>query len=114
MRRKLGAIFISLLVRVAFLVLQLAVVAVAAGLVLGPVAVVVWLHYRFPWILNVTIPLLLIARVAECALQVRRQRLDRERCRWRWAHRCHDCGYSLTGNLSGVCPECGCLDVVIP
>lgn len=23
------------------------------------------------------------------------------------AHRCAACGYSLTGNISGVCPECG-------
>jgi hypothetical protein len=45
-------------------------------------------------------------------------------CRWRWwAHRmrefvalqddrrsrglCPSCGYDLTGNLSGTCPECG-------
>jgi hypothetical protein len=32
--------------------------------------------------------------------------------RWRWARRpargtCASCGYNLTGNVSGVCPECG-------
>ena len=31
---------------------------------------------------------------------------------WLWRHphhpgTCHSCGYSLTGNVSGVCPECG-------
>jgi len=25
----------------------------------------------------------------------------------RWDNQCVDCGYSLTGNTSGVCPECG-------
>jgi len=34
--------------------------------------------------------------------------------RWRrWRHRnpelCRCCGYSLRGNVSGVCPECGCV-----
>lgn len=27
--------------------------------------------------------------------------------RLRGHHRCHQCGYDLTGNVSGVCPECG-------
>lgn len=33
--------------------------------------------------------------------------------RWRWgekeaaARHCDQCGYNLTGNVSGVCPECG-------
>jgi hypothetical protein len=28
--------------------------------------------------------------------------------RWRLArHRCPKCSYSLTGNISGICPECG-------
>jgi hypothetical protein len=29
----------------------------------------------------------------------------------RWSHRCLHCGYSLTGNVSGYCPECGTPDV---
>ena len=29
------------------------------------------------------------------------------RCRREGAHRCLTCGYDLTGNISGVCPECG-------
>ena len=27
--------------------------------------------------------------------------------RWRREGRCSECGYDLTGNISGVCPECG-------
>jgi hypothetical protein len=34
----------------------------------------------------------------------RRQRIEQYR---RWTHRCLRCGYSLIGNTSGVCPECG-------
>jgi hypothetical protein len=29
--------------------------------------------------------------------------------------RCHECGYNLTGNLSGVCPECGkAVEILVP
>jgi hypothetical protein len=31
----------------------------------------------------------------------------RKRRRRRLSHRCERCGYNLTGNASGVCPECG-------
>lgn len=31
----------------------------------------------------------------------------RESLRRRFTGACHGCGYELTGNLSGVCPECG-------
>src|SRR5262249_49449918 len=34
----------------------------------------------------------------------RTDRLDRKR---NAAHECLDCGYSLQGNVSGFCPECG-------
>jgi len=33
-------------------------------------------------------------------------RAMRNRALIRW-HRCSTCGYNLTGNTSGVCPECG-------
>ena len=44
---------------------------------------------------------------------------------WRWMRwheaaeragqgRCPHCGYDLTGNVSGVCPECGTRFSVIP
>jgi hypothetical protein len=36
-----------------------------------------------------------------------RQRRERVRSYRRVTRRCLDCGYALTGNLSGVCPECG-------
>ena len=39
------------------------------------------------------------------------ERRRRELQRRRWAHRCLHCGYSLTGNLSGYCPECGTPDL---
>lgn len=29
-------------------------------------------------------------------------------------HRCRSCGYDLTGNVSGICPECGCAAVGNP
>lgn len=29
------------------------------------------------------------------------------RRRWAALHRCLRCGYDLTGNVSGICPECG-------
>ena len=28
-------------------------------------------------------------------------------CKWRFPSRCWFCGYDLTGNESGQCPECG-------
>jgi hypothetical protein len=31
----------------------------------------------------------------------------RPRARWHQKGRCAQCGYDLTGNASGVCPECG-------
>jgi hypothetical protein len=34
-------------------------------------------------------------------------RCVRARSDGRGAHRCPRCGYDLTGNVSGVCPECG-------
>ncbi len=30
-----------------------------------------------------------------------------ERCRREWLNLCTRCGYSLRGNTTGVCPECG-------
>jgi len=29
------------------------------------------------------------------------------RCEHLRAPQCHHCGYDLTGNISGICPECG-------
>lgn len=38
---------------------------------------------------------------------IRRAFVDSWRQRRRMLHRCEYCGYNLSGNLSGVCPECG-------
>ena len=40
-------------------------------------------------------------------LVIRRGYRDAVRADWRKHGRCPACGYSLTGNVSGVCPECG-------
>lgn len=33
----------------------------------------------------------------------------RQRKEWALAGRCRACGYDLTGNTSGICPECGAI-----
>jgi hypothetical protein len=43
-----------------------------------------------------------IAFAAPVALMLRRRHRRR-----RWTGHCASCGYNLTGNVSGVCPECG-------
>jgi hypothetical protein len=58
------------------------------------------LYVHVPWLYIVM--LLLLCPVAQIAAIVRRRR--------RLARRggfCEICGYNLTGNTSGVCPECG-------
>ena len=45
------------------------------------------------------------------ALWLRRAALRRRRARRAAAGRCARCGYDLTGNVSGVCPECGAPEV---
>jgi len=52
------------------------------------------------WVLTVlcsAYPLIVLLRYPSR----RRKRL------WRVQGRCHECGYNLTGNTSGVCSECG-------
>ncbi len=44
-------------------------------------------------------------------IYVRRRLVRRRRARM---HLCEKCGYSLTGNTSGVCPECGIKLVEVP
>ena len=53
---------------------------------------------------HVTIPLWMpFLGIAITTALIRRTHL------WRADRRgiCRDCGYNLTGNVSGVCPECG-------
>jgi len=76
------------------------------------------------WTLAITAALLPVARLTAavlnhpkpdglCACVLLYIRSDRERVARQHAERCRregvciSCGYSLTGNVSGVCPECG-------
>jgi len=47
-----------------------------------------------------------------CALTVTSPRLERWRRRKRGL--CTKCGYNLTGNISGICPECGVAVMPVP
>ena len=53
--------------------------------------------YIFPVVISAAAGI--VAARGSWALSVRRHR--------RSLGRCPDCGYDLTGNTSGVCPECG-------
>jgi hypothetical protein len=75
----------------------------AAGAVLVRAAVV----FLGPWdelliSVAITIPLVLAYSASRAAFAVIRwKRVDDD------GRFCATCGYNLTGNLSGVCPECG-------
>jgi hypothetical protein len=57
----------------------------------------------FPWLLMVAIPLPFTLLGAWCGSRPHRRRmLKREK-----QGKCVKCCYDLTGNVSGVCPECG-------
>ncbi len=63
---------------------------------------VVWVPKHFPMPPVAFIPLwipLLVVSIPICTLWYRDRRAPQGRCR--------KCGYDLTGNVSGVCPECG-------
>lgn len=51
---------------------------------------------------------LLVAVIAYVAVRLTREALSDEwlRSPYPFGH-CRTCGYNLTGNVSGVCPECG-------
>jgi hypothetical protein len=60
------------------------------------------------WVIyHIVIPLwmLLVLWAAYPAIAFARRLLDHRRRRKR--NQCVHCGYNLTGNVSGVCPECG-------
>jgi hypothetical protein len=50
-------------------------------------------------ILTIVLPLAIVGIVRDVRTRRRKKRGDRGECL--------ACGYSLTGNASGVCPECG-------
>ncbi len=52
------------------------------------------------WVGFVSIPLLISALDVRGSRQLLRERFD-------GCPRCTQCAYNLTGNLSGICPECG-------
>jgi hypothetical protein len=57
---------------------------------------------RLTLYLALTVTLLAMFVPGQVATHLLRPQLKRER----WGHWCR-CGYDLTGNVSGVCPECG-------
>jgi hypothetical protein len=63
------------------------------------VGILSWKAYRF----SLTLPLWLVTG-AEAACSFR---LLQRRARAYQREHCFGCGYNLTGNTSGVCPECG-------
>ena len=66
----------------------------------GTVVVIVVTQVYTPYFLAVAVPLL----IAWFTVIQRRNLLRAKRLA---EGRCLGCGYDLTGNLSGVCPECG-------
>jgi hypothetical protein len=66
-----------------------------------------WIPFAlYPWARKV-MWVVLYAVVAVIALRSRRFLLIKE------SGHCHECGYDLTGNTSGVCPECGSVTRVL-
>jgi hypothetical protein len=59
-----------------------------------------------PPTLRFAIPLIVVLAVSYAGA-----RLAYEKARWRWiatsSDYCQSCGYNLTANVSGICPECG-------
>jgi hypothetical protein len=58
------------------------------------------------WYTVVCVPCWVVAGAAALLPTVRLAAVTRRRLRRR-ANRCSQCGYDLTANVSGVCPECG-------
>jgi hypothetical protein len=60
---------------------------------------------------SITIPLILIGGPIWFLWRVvsieRERRQSDVRAGWIASGRCAECGYDLTGNISGTCPECG-------
>jgi hypothetical protein len=70
----------------------------------------VWQHDRWGWgapFIHAAGGLLLLGIVANEIVLFRRRRAQRLRLRRARTGCCLTCGYRLTGNVSGICPECG-------
>ena len=64
-----------------------------------------------PSLAGVLLVLIVLVPVTLSAVRMIRGRRERLATYRRRTRRCLECGYSLVGNLSGVCPECGTPDV---
>lgn len=87
------------------LALNMPVTSTYAGIVsvshaAGPTGTI-WAVHGPTWL-----PVVLFALLPACWLAVARSR-ELLRRRWLRLHVCLTCGYDLTGNESGTCPECG-------
>jgi hypothetical protein len=75
-------------------------VGIGWGLTAGSVVFGVGLYYRLPLAIAVGGGAALVSLVALC-FPGRQARVDQFRL-------CPKCGYNITGNTTGKCPECGC------
>lgn len=70
---------------------------------ISPWPVTTFMVTRFPlWIIILMFSIYPFVILLSAILRIWRRR------RFRRAGRCVSCGYNLTGNMSGLCPECGC------
>jgi hypothetical protein len=58
------------------------------------------------WIVWLAVVYVAVMLSVSGAIKLRQAARREEYTRWR-AGQCASCGYDLTGNTSGVCPECG-------
>lgn len=65
------------------------------------------IQYAIPLWLLLPIPVTLVWRTIEFFLGIKDGYIEGERSYRRQTNRCLECGYSLRGNVSDVCPECG-------
>lgn len=68
---------------------------------LGRVSLVFWRPELLPWWVHAFFAVLAALIISSCRAWLHKgRRASRTGC-------CRECGYTLTGNVSGVCPECG-------
>ena len=77
----------------------------------GVPAVLVGVTLFLPSLAGLLLVLIVFVPVALSAVGMIRGRRERLATYRRRTRRCLDCGYSLVGNVSGVCPECGTPDL---
>ena len=67
-------------------------------------SIYLWTEGREAVVLSLLVLALFVAWVSHLVIRARRAYLPMRR---HWDVECVACGYDLTGNVSGVCPECG-------